>query len=325
VTGKSRPAQVISARRPRHLLTGSAVALGAAALVLGIGLVVAAQYLLLWVAVAAALALVFLYGTVSTAMAGTRFDAAGVRTRGMWGGADQYPWDQIANVAVQRLVIPSRGHPSVWYVVALVTTAGDHVRLSAPMSRSASDPEFASQFRQIRDAWQRATGSRGTPEATESALLSAVIWLALAAGAQLIALVMICATVPYFAPAWAAHEGGGTPGVFTAGVRNCPQRACSWFGTFTAVDDRARDATLEPGGPAIRAAGYSVTAVSTGRKRVVYPAGGGTAWELPTAGIATAAGVVLALLAAELLVPVWRKRARHRRAALAVAHLASPQ
>lgn len=54
----------------------------------------------------------------------------------------------------------------------------------------------------------------------------------------------------------------------------------------------------------------------------MYPVGGGTAWELPLAAVAGGSGVVLFLLAGELLVPIYRQRARHRRAALAIARAA---
>jgi hypothetical protein len=134
-----------------------------------------------------------------------------------------------------------------------------------------------------------------------------------------LALEVIFATLPYFVPAWAAHEGEGKPGVFTSAIRNCPEQGCGWFGTFTAGSSRVKYATLEPGSTVIRAADQSVAAVDAGGKGVVYPISGGTAWELPTAGVTAGTAVVLLLLAGELLVPVYRRRARHRRAALVIA------
>jgi hypothetical protein len=44
-----------------------------------------------------------------------------------------------------------------------------------------------------------------------------------------------------------------------------------------------------------------------------------TAWKLPTAGVTVGWGVVLFLLTAEVLVPIYRQRSRHRRATLATA------
>ena len=298
------------------MLVGSAIAFGVAAAVLAFGAAVGRGYLLLWAVAAGAVTLMFLYGTVSSARAYTRFGPAGVRTRGLWGGTDEYPWDQIVNVAVQQVIFPNNYRTGVvWFVVA-TTTAGDRVRLGAPVSRTAGDPQFTRQFRQVRESWQRATGITDTPDTEAPGRPAGAFWLGAAAGIQVLALVVLFATLPYFVPAWAAHEGGGTPGVFTSGQRNCPQRGCSWFGTFTTADGHLIYATLEPGGPVIRAAGESVAAVDTGRKWIVYPAGGGTAWELPAAGVTAPAAVVLVLMAAEFLVPVRRRRARRRRAAL---------
>ncbi len=313
-----RLVQVISGRQRHHLLIGTAIAFGAAVVVWIFGIALGKGPLLLWAGAASALALVYLYGTISSARAYTRFGAASVRTRGLWGRTDEYPWDQIANVAVQQVMFPGRYRTGVVYFVVVTTKAGDHVRLGAPVSRTMGDPEFTRQFRQIRKSWQHATGITGTPETAAPTWSAGVAWLGAAIGVQVLALVVIFVAVPYFVPAWAAHEGGGKPGVFTSVVRNCPQRGCSWFGTFTTGSGRVKYATLEPGGPVIGGVGESVAAVDTGRKWVVYPAGGGTAWELPAAGVAAGTAVVLLLLAGEWLVPVHRQRARHRRAALAI-------
>jgi hypothetical protein len=312
-------AHVISGRQRHHLLVGSAIAFGAAVVVWIFGIALGRGSLLFCAGAASTLALFYLYGTVGSARTYTRFGTAGVRTRSLWGWTDEYPWDQIANVAVQQVRFPNNYRTSVASFVVTTTRAGDHVRLGAPVSGSPGDPDFTRQFRQIRQSWQHATGIMGTPETTAPAWSAGTAWLGAAFGVQVLALVVIFAAVPYFAPAWAAHEGAGTPGVFTSGIRNCPQRGCSWFGTFATAQSHMKYATPEPGGPVIRTAGDSVPAVDTGRKYVVYPVGGGTAWELPAAGVAVGTGVVLLLLASEVLVPTYRRRARHRRASLPVA------
>lgn len=310
---------VISGRQTRHLVVGGAVAFGTTVALLAIGIAVGQGTLLLWAAAAGALVLVYVYGTFSSARAYTRFGAAGVRTRGLWGGTDEYRWDEIANVAVQQVIFPGNYRTGIVCFVVVTTKAGDHVRLGAPVSRTGAGPEFSGGFRQIRAAWQRATGIVGTPETAAPTWSKTAALLGVAVGVQVLALVVIFVTLPYFVPAWAAHAGNGRPGVFTAAIRNCPQRGCSWFGTFTTGGSRVKYATLEPGSPVIRTVGQSVAAVDSGRKGVVYPIGGGTAWELPTSGVTAGTSIVLLLFAVEMLVPIYRRRARHRRAALAIA------
>jgi hypothetical protein len=218
---------------------------------------------------------------------------------------------------VEHVSYPNQYRTQIWYYVVITTKAGDHVRLGAPVSRTIGEPEFNRQFRQIRASWQQATGITGTAEPMRFTFAYGTIWAAAAIVAQLLALIFVLCAWPYFAPAWAAHEGEGKRGVFTSSVSNCPQPGCSWFGTFTTAGSPVKYATLEPGGPYVFQAGQEVRAVDTGRKWIVYPAGGGTAWELPTVGVGAGSAVVLSLLAAELLVPVCRKQARHRRSALA--------
>ena len=149
---------MISGRQRHHLLLGSAIALGAAVVVWICGIALGRGSLLFWASAASTLALVYLYATVGSARAYTRFGAVGVRTRSLWGWTDEYPWDQIANVAVQQVWFPNNYRSRVAYFVVITTKAGDHVRLGAPVSRNLGDPEFTRQFRQIRQSWQHATG-----------------------------------------------------------------------------------------------------------------------------------------------------------------------
>jgi hypothetical protein len=216
------------------LFVGNAMAFGAAAAVLIVGLASRQGPLLLWAGVAVVLAVVYLYGTVSSARARTRFGALGFRTRGLWGWADQYSWDQIANVAVQQVFYPSRYRTGVVYFVVATTKAGDHVRLGAPVS-GVADAHFIRQFRQIRQCWQHTTGIGSTPETTSPTRAAGAVWLGGAVGVQVLALVVIAAAMPHFA------------------------------------------------------------------------------------GVAAGTGVVLLVFASEVLVPIYRRRTRHRRAAMSIA------
>jgi len=98
-------------------------------------------------------------------------------------------------------------------------------------------------------------------------------------------------------PAWAAHEGHGTAGIWTATAEHC-QRSCTWTGTFTVpMTSHTYTIPAGAGGPAssftapvwgydlenttlgagitIDHLGQSVPAVDTGG---VFPRGGGSAW-----------------------------------------------
>jgi hypothetical protein len=133
---------------------------------------------------------------------------------------------------------------------------------------------------------------------------------------QIIAAVVIAAIVSFYGPAFAAHEGKGTPGVFQSELPNCAQPGCSWFGQF-AAGANTKYATLAPGGPSIGQAFVSVRAVDTGAKDTVYPAGGGTAWQAPAIGLVATSAFVLVVLAAELTVLVRVRRRRRSRGRLA--------
>jgi hypothetical protein len=252
------------------MMRGSAVASGAAIAVLAFGFVLGRGSDLFWGCAALALAVVFFYGTFRSARAFTQFGPVGVRTRGQWGGTDEYRWDQIANVAMQQVTYPSGFRTGTVWSVVVTTRAGDHVRLGAPVSTTGTGPEFTAEFRQIRTVWQDATGITETPGTAPRAWSREALWLGAAIGVQVLALAVVFVTLPYFSPAWAAHEGEGHAGVFTAALRNCPQAACSWFGTFTTATSRAKYVTLEPGGPAIYFSFQTVDAVDTGRNGIVW-------------------------------------------------------
>src|SRR5215813_12292108 len=174
------------------------------------GVVLGTGYLLIWVVGAGALALFYVYGAIGSAWAYTRVGPGGFRTRYWWGGSDGYRWDQVANVAVHMLVLASPYRCAVSYLVVVTTIAGDRVRLGVPMSTTRG-PEFTRAFRQVRKSWQDATGITGTPDDGGFMWPAEVYWRAAAAAVQIFALVVVFVTWRYFGPAWAAHEGRGTP------------------------------------------------------------------------------------------------------------------
>jgi hypothetical protein len=261
----------------------------------------------------------FLYGYLAYAFAYTVFGARGIRGRSL-AGRYEYRWEQIGNVA--RQAFTSNGVTT--YSVILTTTDGDRIRLGAPVSGGLmGDPGFAAKYAEIRDAWQAASGRTGPELDTESIWTRGLILLTAGIFVQLIAAAVIATIVSVYGPAFAAHEGRGTPGVFTSRIHNCRQPACTWFGQF-AADGNERYATLAPGGPFIGQAFVKVPAVDTGGKYTVYPVGGGTAWEAPAAGLAAASAVVLVVLAAEVTVALHLRRGLRRRARAGLARLSDP-
>lgn len=180
------------------------------------------------------------------------------------------------------------------------------------------DPEFAVKFARIRRAWQASTGRTGPEVDTKSIWTRGFILLTAGIFVQCFAVAVIAAIVSVYGPAFAAHEGRGTVGTFTAEVRNCPQPACTWFGSFS-TEASVKYATLAPGGPFISHPGVMVPAVDGGARDTVYPVGGGTTWKAPAAGLAAASAVVLGVLAVELTVLLHQRR--RRRAGVGLARL----
>ena len=281
------------------------------------------------IAAAAGLAwLIFLYSYFAYAFAYTVFGPQGIRGRSLV-GQYEYRWEQIDNVA--RRAVTSRGVTS--YTVILTTTDGDRIQLGAPVSNGLmGDPAFETKYAQIHDGWQAATGRTGPEADTKPIWTRGLILLTVALTLQILAAVIFASILSVSGPALAAHEGRGTPGLFTAEIHNCPQPACTWFGQFGSqirhqgfvTDGSGRYVTLARGGPFIGQPSVTVPAVDTGAKYTVYPVGGGTAWEVPAAGLAAASAVVFVLLAAEVTVPLRRGRRRRRRARAGLARLSDP-
>src|SRR5215472_8546402 len=264
--------------------------------------------------------LMFLYSYLAYVFAFTTFGPKGIRGRGL-GGRYEYRWEQVGNVA--RRAFASRGVTR--YTVILTTTDGDRIRLGAPVSGGLmGDPAFDAKYTQLRDAWQAATGRTGPEADTKSIWTRGLILMTAGICLQAIAVAVIAAILSYYGPAFAAHEGEGTPGVLSPQIPNCAQPGCTWFGQFTASSGNVKYATLAAGGPAIDQQGVNVPAVDSGAKYTVYPVGGGSAWQAAAAGLAAASGIVLVVLAAELTGGLHRRRRRLRRARTGHAHLRDP-
>src|SRR5215472_747279 len=215
--------------------------------------------------------LMFLYSYLAYVFAFTTFGPKEIRGRGL-GGRYEYRWEQIDNVA--RRAFTSRGVTT--YTVVVTTTDGDRIRLGAPVAGGImGDPAFDAKYAQIRGTWQAATGRTGAESDTRSIWTRGFALLTAGLSLQIVAAVVIASIVSFYGPAFAAHEGKGTRGMFQSELPNCGQPGCTWFGQFTA-GGATKYATLAPGGPVIDQAYVFVPAVDTGAKDTVYPVGGGT-------------------------------------------------
>lgn len=118
------------------------------------------------------------------------------------------------------------------------------------------------------------------------------------------------AAVTDLVPAWQAHGGSGTVGIFTAEREECGKRSCDFYGSWVAADGSKR---LDDIGlydePDSLIAGRTVEAVDTGAPENVFATAGGSTYLLltafPLAGVAALVGWVF----------VIRNAFRRRRAA----------
>ncbi|GAA0809848.1 hypothetical protein [Spirilliplanes yamanashiensis] len=113
-------------------------------------------------------------------------------------------------------------------------------------------------------------------------------------------------------PAWQAHNGAGTAGVFTALREECGRRSCSFHGSWTAADGgSSRPDVILYDEPASLAVGGTTPAIDSGARTGVFATAGGPTYLFVTAflvaGLAAAAGWVFVL----------RRALRRRRAAAA--------
>ncbi|MEV0455578.1 hypothetical protein [Catellatospora methionotrophica] len=110
-------------------------------------------------------------------------------------------------------------------------------------------------------------------------------------------------------PAWQAHSGGGTPGLFTAMREDCGKRSCTLYGEWETADGSTRKDVMlydEPDGMGV---GRTVDALDTGARNGVFATSGGYAYLLITgftvAGGAAALGWIVMVVRA-----VRRRRER---------------
>jgi hypothetical protein len=307
----------VTPRQLRNLLTAVVIAFGVGVVACFIAIGTKSWGAAADIAGAAGLSWVlFLYLYLAYVSANTVFGPRGIRGRGLV-GRYEYRWEQIGNVACRAYT----SYGVTGYTVILTTTDGDRIRLGAPVSSAAmGDPAFAAKYARIRGAWLAATGRTGSAADTKSRWARGLILLAAGFVLQVVAAAVIASILSYYGPALAARGGKGTPGVFTAEIRNCPRAACTWFGQF-AADGSEKYVTLAPGGPFISQPFVTVPAVDTGAQYTVYPVGGGTAWEAPAVGLAAAGAFILLVLAAEITVPLRLHHRRRRRARAWLARL----
>ncbi|MFD0853128.1 hypothetical protein ACFQ07_12885, partial [Actinomadura adrarensis] len=149
-------------------------------------------------------------------------------------------------------------------------------------------------------------GKREVDRAAERYTLQGLPGLAtgrLLMGALLLMLwTLVCgAMVEEFEATRRAAEGQGVPGTFTARSESCSRSGCSWYGTFTARDDRQSvlDGVLLRGedGRSV-SAGDTIPALDVGSSNFVHMAGGSADWGEPFAAgfvgaLAGGGGVVL--------------------------------
>jgi hypothetical protein len=130
--------------------------------------------------------------------------------------------------------------------------------------------------------------------------LQFMIWLGrlAAAGIAAVGVVLIYFGVGDVGPAWAAHLGHGTPGIFTATSaqqwQDCGgscHTATSWFGTVTTRQGSRAGVELQPDGAHITAVGQHerVLLESDGW---AYANGGGPDWLLTTFMVIGGAAIV---------------------------------
>ncbi|MEU7822608.1 hypothetical protein [Catellatospora sp. NPDC049133] len=103
-------------------------------------------------------------------------------------------------------------------------------------------------------------------------------------------------------PAWQAHSGGGTPGLFTAMREDCGKYSCSFYGEWETADGRTRKDVILYDEPDSMRVGKTVDALDTGARKGVFATAGGSTYLLimgfTLAGIAAAIGWVFVVVRA---------------------------
>lgn len=270
------------------------------------------------------------YSAAAYRLAFTTCTTVGIRTRGL-AGARRCVWADVTDIAARR------GTSGQTMTIAVTTASGRRFLLGAPVNSPVMpDARFFDKYLQIVSYWQNATGhtvpAGPAPEsltfrlAHEAALessraahapaagrnglrtlpgsrgpyLQSMTWLGrlAAAGIAAVGVVLLYFGAVGVGPAWAAHLGHGTPGIFTAtGAQqwqNCGescQTATNWLGTVTTRQGSRADVQLQPDGAHITAVGQQekVLLESDGW---AYANGGGPDWLLTTLMVIGGAAIV---------------------------------
>jgi hypothetical protein len=101
-------------------------------------------------------------------------------------------------------------------------------------------------------------------------------------------------------PAWQAHGGSGTAGIFTADREECGRRSCSFYGSWAATDGSAtRDDVILYDEPDSLSRGGTTEAIDSGARKGVFATAGGSTYLLVTAfvvgGLAALVGWVFVI------------------------------
>lgn len=120
-------------------------------------------------------------------------------------------------------------------------------------------------------------------------------------GLPLIAVIGLGFSVRDVGPAWAAKNGEGTVGTFTAKREDCGRRSCSFYGDWVSADGAGRRSDVilydEPDSMSI---GGTTEALDTGARTGVFTKGGSGTFYLTVAitlaGVAAAIGFIFVLI-----------------------------
>jgi hypothetical protein len=151
----------------------------------------------------------------------------------------------------------------------------------------------------------RGLAVRSSKRAPSEGRLGALVWWL---GVPAVCALLVPATVSDVHPAFEAHRGHGTPGVFVATEESCGKGGCDYSGDFRSDDGRVTRQDVQiASGSKVNDVGDEVRAVDTGSDDNVYPAGGGHEYLYVVAILVLLAGLV-ALWLASLVVVLFTPR-----------------
>ena len=150
----------LTARQKRTQRIIAAVSAPAAAALAGLG-IAADKYVIGYVLMlAAAGALAAACMGLNNARAFTQCTPSSLRARTVLGRLREWPWPQVANIAVKEVT----GRGGTYSAVMVTTTAERRTRLAAPTSGIVTPEEFTASAQQIQDYWRAATAGTGPAE-----------------------------------------------------------------------------------------------------------------------------------------------------------------